>query len=143
MGNPADFNEGKVTHFPSKVNSVYHLDQVLSKLILSYVEEHSWRKLAAAVNSFVRGQFKPAYRLVAEGKIEPEELEAEIKSYLPSRSYIEAYAKGTAICYRYTNTLANFFQQRYVFENFDPCDQYLFKLDDKIGESHTAASDTE
>lgn len=127
-----DTGTGNVAPFPkTHVQSVYELDKVLSALIHEYVKEHSWRKLAAEVNSFVHDQYKPAYRLVTEGKITPDALEAEIKSYRPSRSYIEAFSKGTAICYRYTNTLANFFRQRYSFKNFDPCDQYMIKLNDK------------
>jgi hypothetical protein len=103
------------------------LDKVLHLKIQEYMETYSWRQLAAAVKEFVQDQFKPAYRFVSEGKITPEELEAEIKSHIPSRTYIEDYAKGRPICYRYTNTLANFFQQEYILHNHNPCQQYLHK----------------
>ncbi len=127
---PVNFDNSNVATLPSRVQSVYDLDKTLSKQILDYVNAHSWRKLARDVSAYVRAQYKPAYRLVAEGSISPDALEGEIKSYLPSRSYIEAFAKGRPICYRYTNTLANFFHQPYEFKNFDPCSQYLVKLDD-------------
>lgn len=106
----------------------WELDKVLHVKIEQYLEEHSWRRLAAEVKEFVQGQFTPAYRLVSDGEITPEELEAEIKSHIPSRTYIEDYAKGRPICYRYTNTLANFFQQDYILKNHDPCRQFAHKL---------------
>lgn len=106
------------------------LDRFLHHKIQQYLQTHSWRQLAAAVKQFVQDQFKPAYRLVSDGEIRPEELEAEIKSHIPSRTYIEDYSKGRPICYRYTNTLANFFDQEYVLSNHDPCQQYVSKLED-------------
>lgn len=104
------------------------LDKVLHLRIQQYLELNSRRQLAAAVKEFVQNQFKPAYRLVSEGEITPEEFETEMKSHIPSKTYIEDYAKGRPICYRYTNTLANFFQQDYVLHNHDPCQQFVGKF---------------
>lgn len=121
--------KSNVTRFPKVSTSPHQLDKSLYTKINRYVEDHSWRHLAAEVKAFVHEQYTPAYSLVTEGRITATELEREIKSYIPSRTYIEDYAKGRPICYRYTNTLANFFQQRYALENHNPCDEFLMKLD--------------
>lgn len=104
------------------------LDAILHKMIERHLKNHSWRELAASVKEFVQQQFKPAYRLVSDGAITPEQLESEIKSHIPSRTYIEDYSKGRPICYRYTNTLANFFAQEYALHNHNPCEEYLRKV---------------
>ena len=117
-----------VTRLPGTPTTPSQLDKILYRKIEAYLREHSWRQLAEEVKQFVQEQYKPAYRLVSEGQIEPDELEREIKSQIPSRAYIEQYSKGRPICYRYTNTLANFFDQKYILENHDPCQEYLLKM---------------
>lgn len=104
------------------------LDKILHERIQCYLKNHSWRQLAAAVKEFVQEQFKAADRLVLNGVVTQEQLDSEIKSHIPSRTYIEDYAKGRPICYRYTNTLANFFEQKYTLRNHNPCHEYLVKL---------------
>lgn len=132
MTDVSTIEANKVSELPNtQSQSVYQLDKVLSVQIHEYVKAHSWRKLSEEVRTFVNEQYKPAFKLVVEGKITPDALEFEIKSCRPSRSYIEAFAKGTAICYRYTNTLANFFEQRYAFKNFNPCEEFMIKIEDK------------
>ena len=117
-----------ITHLYSEPTSPTELDAVLYQQITKYVDKHSWRQLAREIKEFVNDQYKPAFARVADGTITPEELEKEIKSYVPSRAYIEDYVKGRPICYRYTNTLANFFRQSYVLKNHDPCSEFLVKL---------------
>lgn len=128
MNQPAPNIARNITRLPTHPSTPSELDALLYKKINEYVEQHSWRALAADVKAFVNHQYKAAYGLVADGTITPEDLEKEIKSQIPSRTYIEEYAKGRPICYRYTNTLANFFGQEYVLKNHNACDEYLIKV---------------
>ena len=117
-----------VTHLRSTPGTPSELDATLYKQIQVYVKKHSWRHLANEVKRFVNELYKPAFGLVADGTISPDSLEKEIKAQIPSRTYLEDYLKGRPICYRYTNTLANFFKQEYVLRKHNPCDEYLIKL---------------
>ncbi|GAB1264951.1 hypothetical protein NBRC116493_21490 [Aurantivibrio infirmus] len=128
MSDTATRLAGKVTRLQTPATSPFELDKSLYAQIKVYVAENSWRQLAEQVKVFVRNQYKPAYSLVSEGKLSPDALEKEIKSHIPSRTYIEEYANGRPICYRYTNTLANFFKQEYVLKNHDSCTEFLKKL---------------
>ena len=130
MNSVARNTTAAITRLPGVPSTPSQLDKILYRKIESYLQQHSWRQLAEQVKQFVQEQYKPAYRLVSEGKIEPDELDREIKSQIPSRAYIEQYSKGRPICYRYTNTLANFFEQKYILENHNPCQEYLTKLRD-------------
>lgn len=114
-----------IARIVKKPTTPSELDKVLYLKIEDYLNEKSWRQLAKEVKDFVQTQYKSAYGLVAEGKITPDELDKEIKSQIPSRAYIEQYVKGRPICYRYTNTLANFFGQQYVLSNHNPMEEYL------------------
>lgn len=107
----------------------------LNQMLIQHIEGHiatkgnSWRKLEQEVLTFVRNRYKSAYSLVADGTITADEIEKEIKSHAPSFTYINNFVKGQAICIRYTNTLANFFEQKYSFSNFNPCDAFLKKVE--------------
>lgn len=128
MNQPATDLAKNVTPLKTIPSTPNELDKVLYQKIGDYVHEHSWRSLAAKVKAFVNNQYKDAFALVTEGKITADELEKEIKSQIPSRTYIEDYAKGRPICYRYTNTLANFFAQDYVLRNHNACDEFLERI---------------
>ena len=128
MNRPAHKLTKNITRLLPTPTTPSELDKLLYKQIQDYVAKHSWRSLAAEVKSFVNNQYKSAYGLVADGTISPDELEREIKSQIPSRTYIEEYSKGRPICYRYTNTLANFFNQEYVLSNHDACEEFLVKV---------------
>lgn len=117
-----------VTRLRATPSTPSELDAQLYRRIQNYVTENSWRQLASEVKRYVNDQYKSAYGLVADGTISPEDLEKEIKSQIPSRTYIEDYVNGRPICYRYTNTLANFFNQHYVLKNHNPCTEFLVKL---------------
>jgi len=119
---------GKITRLKTVATSPSELDKSLYAQIKTYVEKNSWRQLAVQIKTFVREQYKPAYSLVSEGRLSPDALEKEIKSHIPSRTYIEEYASGRPICYRYTNSLANFFKQEYTLKNHDSCEEFLKKL---------------
>lgn len=128
MNETATQMPGTITRLKTAAASPSELDKSLYAQINAYVEKNSWRQLAGQVKTFVREQYKPAYSLVSEGKLSPDALEKEIKSHIPSRTYIEEYASGRPICYRYTNSLANFFKQEYVLKNHDSCEEFLKKL---------------
>ncbi len=128
MNQPAHKLSKNITRPLPTPTTPSELDKLLYKKIQDFVAKNSWRSLATEVKSFVNNQYKSAYGLVADGTISPEELEKEIKSQIPSRTYIEEYSKGRPICYRYTNTLANFFNQEYVLKNHDACEEFLIKV---------------
>ena len=107
------------------VDTPHALDTRLHACIKRYTAEHSMKKLAIEVEKFVRGEFRPAYNLVADGKLEPQALEDEIKSNIPSRTYIMDYANGRPICLRYTNTLAKFFDVKFSIGNYNACDNFF------------------
>ena len=104
------------------------LDRALYVKIQAYVREYSWRRLAEDIEKMVRRQFAPALDLVDSEKILIEEVERQIKLNVPSKKYIQDYIQGRPICYRYTNTLANFFAHEYVLRNHNPCDDYVARL---------------
>ncbi|GLS25598.1 hypothetical protein [Marinibactrum halimedae] len=101
-------------------SSPAQLDHTLQKLIADYVKVYSWRDLAEHVAASVRRQYAQGEYLVEEGLISSCELEAHMKSQIPSRKYLQDFAKGRPICWRYTNTIANFFGHQYVARNYNP-----------------------
>ncbi|TQV81322.1 hypothetical protein FKG94_09530 [Exilibacterium tricleocarpae] len=107
------------------------LDQALYVKIQRYVEEKSWRQLAQNLEKMVRHQFAPALELVDSERMLIEEVERQIKLNVPSKKYIQDYVQGRPICYRYTNTLANFFAHEYSLRNHNPCDDYIARLTSK------------
>lgn len=107
------------------------LDQALYVKIQRYVEETSWRQLAQNLEKMVRRQFAPALELVDSERVLIEEVERQIKLNVPSKKYIQDYIQGRPICYRYTNTLANFFKHEYTLKNHNPCDDYIARLTSK------------
>ncbi|GAB1259153.1 hypothetical protein [Aurantivibrio plasticivorans] len=117
-----------VKPFPQVPNTPFALDKTLYHAIAVYLETGTWRQLSSEIKDFVRSQYVDAFELVTKGDITPKQLEDEIASHIPSRSYIEQYSKGRAVCYRYLNTLANFFEHKYTLSNHNPCDQFLEKI---------------
>lgn len=99
-----------------------HIDSQLHQMIQSYLSKrgHTYATLARDIDDFVRAQYKEAWHLVEYGEITQHELEKHIKDHIPSRSYLHDYAGGRPICFRYTNTIANFFDVKYRIYNFDP-----------------------
>lgn len=84
----------------------------------------SWRQMARDVEASVKARFSDSYQLVSEGKLTTSQLDKAMKPHIPSHTYIQEFCKGRAVCYRYTNTLANFLGVNYTLSNFDPCEEY-------------------
>ncbi|GEM_PF-2963579 len=99
-----------------------HIDFQLHEAIESYISHqgNTYATLARDIDHFVRDQYKEMWYLVEEGEMTQHQLEKHMKDHTPSRSYLYDYAKGRPICFRYTNTIANFFEVKYKIYNFDP-----------------------
>ncbi|MBX2808132.1 MAG: hypothetical protein KTR20_05815 [Cellvibrionaceae bacterium] len=108
------------------------VDSQLHKVIIKYlsVDGRSYSTLARDIDRFVRNQYEWIWNLVEEGKITQAQLEKHMKDHTPSRSYLHDYVKGRPICFRYTNTIANFFNINYSISNFNPPEdlQALLKM---------------
>lgn len=107
------------------------IDFQLHKAINNYTAKsgQTYATLARDIDEFVRHQYKGMWYLVEDGSITQNQLEKHIKDHTPSRSYLHDYAKGRPICFRYTNTIANFFNVKYTIHNFDPSQDLKLFLD--------------
>ncbi len=102
--------------FPSEVD--YEIHRTIKNYIS--VKGKTYSTLARDIDEYVRRQYKDIWNLVEEGKLTQARLEKHIKEHTPSRSYLYDYANGRSICFRYTNTIANFFEVDYSITNFNP-----------------------
>ncbi|WP_020408957.1 hypothetical protein [Hahella ganghwensis] len=93
------------------------LDQALHSYIEQYTKRKSFRTLTAEIKKFVIDQFEESD---LKDRCTAEEYQAFIKECTPSRAYLQQYVDGRAICFRYTNTLANFFNVRFTIASYNP-----------------------
>ena len=129
-------SELKVYSKTSAINKLpCELDAVLNALIKDYTNKkgNTYASLAHEMKLFVETQYRDAYALIEEGSIDEDQLEKHIEMHCPRRSYLHQYANGRPICFRYTNTIANFFDVEYTIRSFSPADdlvrQILLKRD--------------
>jgi len=94
------------------------LDAVLRDRIAKWRKRsgNSYIKLERRLKAFVEEQYQQLQGAVLSDKA----LEHHLAMHCPKKSYLNQYANGHAMCYRYTNTLANFFGVNYSLSNFDP-----------------------
>lgn len=102
------------------------LDRVLHREIEGYRQKpgNSYTKLSEELNQFVRSQYTDCWNFVEIGRVSSEELEKNIRYQVPSEKYIRDYCNGRPICFRYTNTIANFFGLEYQIRNFNPAKDF-------------------
>lgn len=98
------------------------LDMALRSQIYNYLDEekNTFSTLARDIDQYVRDQYKSSWELVESGMITEEQLLDHISSHCPKRTYLHNYAKGGAMCFRYTNSLANYFGISYRLSSFNP-----------------------
>jgi hypothetical protein len=106
------------TLISEQITSAAKLDFQLFEHITNYVNQNSFVKLEAALTQMVYSQFEAHYQQASE--VEKLAIRKQIERYVPNRQKLKAYLDGHPICYRCTNTLANFFQVPYVLINHDP-----------------------
>ena len=110
------------------------LDLQIHTAIKHYLtaKNRTYSTLARDIDEFVRRQYKNKWDLVEEGKLTQAQLEKHMKDHTPSRSYLHDYVKGRPICFRYTNTIANFFNIKFIINNFAPPEdlQALLKINE-------------
>lgn len=94
------------------------LDDVLRQRILKYTSRrsYSYSKLAERLAEFVREQYATAPGVDDTDAA----VEHHLSMHCPKRSFLNQYAKGGAMCFRYINTVANFFDVQYTLSNFNP-----------------------
>lgn len=102
------------------------LDQRLYQKIDKYREKpgNSYASLSKEITRFVKDQYSDCWGLVQIGQIDQTKLEKSINDQIPGETYIRQYCQGRPICFRYTNTLANFFELEYQIRNFDPAKDF-------------------
>jgi len=112
----------------NKFNIPSILDEMLYQEIEDYrsIKGNSYAKLSEELNIFVRQQFRDCWNLVDEGRVTADDLEKQIRNQVPSDKYIRDYVNGRPICFRYTNTIANFFGVNYSVSNFDPAKDFKY-----------------
>ncbi|WNO08394.1 hypothetical protein [Teredinibacter sp. KSP-S5-2] len=106
----------------------YELDKLLQKQIN---EQSSRRQLHAYLVDYVEQQYNHAQVLVAKGTISQQQLDSHKLKHTPSRAYLDNFANGQPICFRYTNTIANALDTEYYLTNFDPAEELLKTVNDK------------
>lgn len=126
----ASLNQAVVTLAHTEELLPASIDFQLHKEINNYISGHgkTYATLARDIDHFVRKQYTEMWNLVEDGVITQNQLEKHIKDHTPSRSYLHDYAKGRPICFRYTNTIANFFKVKYTIHNFDPSNDLQHSL---------------
>jgi len=100
-----------------------YLDRMLFKKIEEFrrFRGNSYARLSEEINQYVRRLYTECWNLVDEhDDVTEEEIEKSIRSHVPSDRYISDYHRGRPICFRYLNTMANFFGLEYRISNFDP-----------------------
>ena len=117
----------KLINGNSQAQSIYlpaKLDRQLRAEIFDYLEvdEHSFSTLARDIDQYVRHQYRDAWELIEDGCLKEEQLHEHIAAHCPKVEYLMDYAKGGAMCFRYTNSVANFFGIRYRLSSFNPAD---------------------
>ena len=97
------------------------LDFILHQKIEAYRDKkgNSYRKLSEELYQYVRREHLYLWERVEKGVLEEDDLLKLIKSRVPSDTYIRDFCNGRPICYRYTNTLACFFDVDYTFTKFE------------------------
>ena len=125
-------NSNSILKFEDTSKLPSHVDAILQQKIRSYLDEGgTYSKLAQEMDAYVRKQYKDAWDLVEDQLISEAQLEQHIKNHCPKRSYINDYARGRPICFRYTNTIANFFNVQYKIRNFDPAEDLAYSIESR------------
>ena len=113
-------------------NTPAQMDSVLRQHIKHYIEDHSWRYLEREISVFVRALYEKLTPYVEDGTITAKKMEQEIKSHIPTKSYIHDYYNGRTINYRYTNNFAEFFSVPYSLTNHDAAQDFIDRINNKL-----------
>lgn len=116
----------------------YELDKLLQKQIN---EQGSRRQLHAYLVDYVEQQYSQAQVLLDKGTISPQQLDSHKQKHTPSRTYLDHFANGQPICFRYTNTIANALDTEYYLTNFDPAEELLKAVNDKTSHADYLAEE--
>lgn len=121
-----------------KIQTPYELDASLQR---SISELKSRRQFHASLKEYIEDQYRPALRLVNQQHISEKELNDHKRRHSPSRSYLDNFANGQPICFRFTNTIANVLNERYCLHNFIPAEELLKIAEDRNGRQTSRSGD--
>ena len=140
MGDPITKMKGskekdqKVDHSLDDFGNTFEMPSLLDQRLYQAIENYrnipgnSWLSLARDVVSYVNKLYEPCWALVEAGRLDKDTLERNIYDNTPSETYIRQFRGGRPICFRYTNTLANFFGLQYTINNFNPAKDFEVNL---------------
>ena len=103
------------------------LDLEIIKAIHSYrksEKNRSYASLATELGEYVRDLYSNMSEYIKVKGIDLSVLEKHISDQIPSETYIRDFCNGRSICFRYTNTLANFLGVKYEIRNYNPAKDF-------------------